>query len=177
MKKHISFPSIEQFKNVIANVNRKHNFVGLDENGDAIYDPSKPKPKLKFKGTVKLHGCFEKDTLVTLANGEQTPISDINVGDIVLSYDFENNKVIEKEVTHTENGSSIKNGLNYYLIMVLVLNVLVTIKYIRQTEVGLKQKTYCQMMNLLRITKFKVRFMNTYIFIINVVKNDFKNLV
>lgn len=56
MKKHISFPSIEQFKNVIANVNRKHNFVGLDENGDAIYDPSKPKPKLKFKGTVKLHG-------------------------------------------------------------------------------------------------------------------------
>jgi len=108
MKKHISFPSIEQFKNVIANVNRKHNFVGLDENGDAIYDPSKPKPKLKFKGTVKLHGCFEKDTLVTLANGEQTPISDINVGDIVLSYDFENNKVIEKEVTHTENGSSNK---------------------------------------------------------------------
>jgi len=56
MKKHISFPSIEQFKNIIANVNRKHNFVGLDENGDAIYDPTKPKPKLKFKGTVKLHG-------------------------------------------------------------------------------------------------------------------------
>ena len=56
MKKHISFPSIEQFKNIIANVNRKHNFIGLDENGDAIYDPTKPKPKLKFKGTVKLHG-------------------------------------------------------------------------------------------------------------------------
>jgi len=56
MKKHISFPSIDQFKTVVSNINRKHNFVGLDENGDAIYDPSKPKPKLKFKGTVKLHG-------------------------------------------------------------------------------------------------------------------------
>ena len=52
----IKYPSIEQFKNIIANVNRKHNFIGLDENGDAIYDPTKPKPKLKFKGTVKLHG-------------------------------------------------------------------------------------------------------------------------
>ena len=54
--KMIKYPSIEQFKNIIANVNRKHNFIGLDENGDAIYDPTKPKPKLKFKGTVKLHG-------------------------------------------------------------------------------------------------------------------------
>lgn len=56
MKKHISFPSIEQFKNVIADINRSYNFVGLDENGDAIYDPSRPKPVLTFKGTIKLHG-------------------------------------------------------------------------------------------------------------------------
>ena len=56
MKKHISFPSIDQFKTVVSDINRWHNFVGLDENGDAIYDPLKPKPKLKFKGTVKLHG-------------------------------------------------------------------------------------------------------------------------
>jgi hypothetical protein len=56
MKKHISFPSIEQFRNVIANVNRMYNFVGLDENGDAIYDTTKTKPTLTFKGTVKLHG-------------------------------------------------------------------------------------------------------------------------
>jgi len=55
-KRHIGFPSIDQFKTVVSNINRRHNFVGLDANGDAIYDPSKPKPKLKFKGTVKLHG-------------------------------------------------------------------------------------------------------------------------
>jgi len=56
MKKMIKFPSIEQFRTVVANVNRRYNFVGLDENGEAIYDPSLPKPVLTFKGTVKLHG-------------------------------------------------------------------------------------------------------------------------
>jgi len=63
MKKHISFPSIEQFRNVVGTVNRQYNFVGLDENGEAIYDSTLPKPVLTFKGTVKLHGtnagvCF-----------------------------------------------------------------------------------------------------------------------
>ena len=52
----IKFPSIEQFRTIVANVNRRHNFVGLDENGEAIYDPTLPKPTLTFKGTVKLHG-------------------------------------------------------------------------------------------------------------------------
>jgi hypothetical protein len=56
MKKMIKFPSIEQFRTVVSNVNRQYNFVGLDENGDAIYDPNLPKPVLTFKGTVKLHG-------------------------------------------------------------------------------------------------------------------------
>lgn len=55
-KKHISFPSIEQFRNVVATVNRHYNFIGLDETGEAIYDLNKPKPKLVFTGTVKLHG-------------------------------------------------------------------------------------------------------------------------
>lgn len=56
MKKMIKFPSIDQFRTVVSNINRQYNFVGLDENGEAIYDPSLPKPTLKFKGTVKLHG-------------------------------------------------------------------------------------------------------------------------
>jgi hypothetical protein len=55
-KKHIAFPSIEQFRNIVAHVNRTHNFVGLDEEGEAIYDIGKPKPVLTFEGTVKLHG-------------------------------------------------------------------------------------------------------------------------
>ena len=61
MKKHISFPSIEKFSNLVANINRTYNFVGLDAEGEAIYDLSKPKPTIKLQGTIKLHGtnaCF-----------------------------------------------------------------------------------------------------------------------
>lgn len=54
--KVIKFPSIEQYRNTISNVIKHYNFEGLDANGDAIYNPSKPKPILKFIGTVKLHG-------------------------------------------------------------------------------------------------------------------------
>lgn len=56
MKKLIKFPSIEQFRTVVANINRRYNFIGLDENGDAIYDYTLPKPTITFKGTTKLHG-------------------------------------------------------------------------------------------------------------------------
>ena len=64
-KRHISFPSIEQFRNVIAGINRQYNFVGLDETGEPIYDTTLTKPTLTFKGTVKLHGtnagvCYNK---------------------------------------------------------------------------------------------------------------------
>ncbi len=54
--KVIKFPSIDQFRQVVSNVIRHYNFEGLDEQGEAIYNPSKPKPVLKFVGTVKLHG-------------------------------------------------------------------------------------------------------------------------
>lgn len=56
MKKLIKFPSIEQFRTIVATVLRQYTFAGLDDNGDAIYDNTKPKPILTFKGTVKLHG-------------------------------------------------------------------------------------------------------------------------
>ena len=56
MKKMIKFPSIEQFRTIVSNVNRHFNFIGLDDNGDAIYDQTLPKPVITFKGTVKLHG-------------------------------------------------------------------------------------------------------------------------
>lgn len=66
MKKHISYPKIQQFRNIVANINRQITFTGLDDNGDAIYDPSIKKPTLTFSGTVKLHGtnasvCFNSE--------------------------------------------------------------------------------------------------------------------
>ena len=66
MKKHISYPKITQFRNVVSNINREITFTGLDESGNAIYNPSIKKPTLTFKGTVKLHGtnasvCFNSE--------------------------------------------------------------------------------------------------------------------
>lgn len=66
MEKHISYPKIQQFRNIVANINREITFTGLDEDGNAIYDPSIKKPVLTFKGTVKLHGtnasvCFNSE--------------------------------------------------------------------------------------------------------------------
>lgn len=58
MKKLVSAASIGQFREVVASVNRRYNFVGLDENGEAIYDPSLKKPCILFVGTCKLHGTF-----------------------------------------------------------------------------------------------------------------------
>lgn len=52
----IKYPKTEQFRNVVSAINRMYNYVGQDENNEPIYDASLPKPVLKFKGTVKLHG-------------------------------------------------------------------------------------------------------------------------
>lgn len=55
-KEHIAFPSIEQFRHVIREVQNKARWAGKDENGEPIFDRTKPLPTLDFVGTVKLHG-------------------------------------------------------------------------------------------------------------------------
>lgn len=52
----IKWPSIEQFRSVIRNVQHKTRYKGKDENGEAIFDPFAKLPMLDFVGTVKLHG-------------------------------------------------------------------------------------------------------------------------
>lgn len=64
---HYGYPSIEQFRNVIYNVNHKAHYVGQDENNEPIYDPLRPKPTLTFIGTTKLHGT-NCGIIVDLAN-------------------------------------------------------------------------------------------------------------
>jgi len=56
MKKFLSFPKIGQFRQAIRHIVDKTRYVGKDDNGKAIYDPSKVPPTLTFEGTVKLHG-------------------------------------------------------------------------------------------------------------------------
>lgn len=55
MKKHIKYPKIAQFRNIVTNINKQSTFVKMD--GDTpIFDNTLKRPILKFKGTVKLHG-------------------------------------------------------------------------------------------------------------------------
>lgn len=114
MKRHISYPSIDQLRNVVANVNRQANFVGLDEAGEAIYDPSLRKPTLTFKGTVKLHGtnasvCFSPKSGEIWAQSKEniiTPEKD-NAGFATFVYKNESTfkelfqSVIEREGVNT----------------------------------------------------------------------------
>lgn len=55
MKRHNEYPSIEQFRNVCKDMAHAE-FVGLDSDGNPVYDRNKPKPVVTFRGTVKLHG-------------------------------------------------------------------------------------------------------------------------
>jgi len=56
MKRHINFPSIEQFNQICKYIADKTSFVGIDDDGNVIRDYLAKKPKLTFKGTVKIHG-------------------------------------------------------------------------------------------------------------------------
>jgi hypothetical protein len=121
MKKHISFPSIEQFRNIVANINREHNFVGLDENGEAIYDTSRPKPVLTFKGTVKLHGtnfgvCFnEQDDIWVQSRENIITTEKDNAG---AAFFVETNKYVFyqlfKEVSRKHNIDMVENTISIY---------------------------------------------------------------
>lgn len=50
------FPSINQFRNVVKNVREQACYMGKNERGEAIFNPTPIYPKLSFTGTVKLHG-------------------------------------------------------------------------------------------------------------------------
>ena len=56
MKELNKMPKIHQFRSVVTSINRLVNFIGLDDEGNAKYDPSIKKPTITFKGTVKIHG-------------------------------------------------------------------------------------------------------------------------
>ena len=94
-KKHISYPKIGQFRNVIADINRMITYVGQDDNDEPIYDHSIPKPTLVFKGTVKLHGtnagvCYNHQQGIWAQSRSRviTPVKD-NAG---FAFFVENNK-------------------------------------------------------------------------------------
>lgn len=72
------------------------------------------KEDVKWCVEEKVHGCFDKDTLICLANGEQIAISDVNVGTSILSYDFTTKSHIESKVTGVFNRNSNKEWVELF---------------------------------------------------------------
>lgn len=56
MNKHYPFPKIRQFHQVIRDLKLRAQYVGKDENGDAVYDGTLPLPVVSFVGYEKQHG-------------------------------------------------------------------------------------------------------------------------
>lgn len=52
----IKFPSINQFRSAIKNAKDRAHWAGRDAAGEPIFDRTRQVPKLKFRGTTKLHG-------------------------------------------------------------------------------------------------------------------------
>ena len=55
--KKYSYPSIEQFRNVVHKVKWKTQYVGSDLDGEPIFDETIKLPTIRFLGSVKMHGC------------------------------------------------------------------------------------------------------------------------
>lgn len=83
---HYKFPKIVQYHQVIKGLQLRHSYDGKDENGDPIYDKNKELPTITFEGHVKLHGCVSSDTEVLLSDGSTKPISDLEIGTSIISY-------------------------------------------------------------------------------------------
>ena len=62
-RRMISFPEIEQFRNIVKYVSDRVRYSGKDEYNNPIFDLSKKLPILTFNGTVKLHGTNSGITL------------------------------------------------------------------------------------------------------------------
>lgn len=56
MKRMIKYPGIEQFRNVVKTIQERACYIGKDEDGKPIFDYLKPKPKVTFTASEKIHG-------------------------------------------------------------------------------------------------------------------------
>ena len=93
MPAHISYPSIDQFRNLIRTIEQKYTYK-QDATGEWVKDPLAVMPTLTFNASVKLHGCVSKDSLVLMSDNTTKKIKDIKQGDSVFSY---NEKTCKKE--------------------------------------------------------------------------------
>lgn len=105
-----TFPSIEQFKNVVRNVRHRSQFAGLDTNGEEIYDSSRPLPIIDFVATTKIHGSCHgiqvfDNQIVTQSRQRIITPEDDNNGAAKFSYalDFSIWKAIKYSILVTNH--------------------------------------------------------------------------
>lgn len=81
-KRFISFGDIEQFRNVILNVEKAAQYVSYNkETQEVVVDRNAKMPVVNAIATEKLHGCLKYDTLITTKE----------YGDIAIGIIIENN--------------------------------------------------------------------------------------
>lgn len=121
MKKLIKMPSIEQFRSIVSNVLRHFSYVGMDENGEAIFDHTIEKPTITFKGTVKLHGTNagvsynSKDGLWSQSKGNIITVEKDNAGFAFFAHSNENEFMrLFHDVAEKENIDMYKNTITIY---------------------------------------------------------------
>ena len=92
----IKFPSIEQYRTVIRHVQTQSRYAGKDENGNPIYDGSRALPRLKFRGTVKLHGTnagivydVASDSLTYQSRERELSLTSDNAGFMLAQMKYE----------------------------------------------------------------------------------------
>jgi hypothetical protein len=106
---HISMTKIGQFRNVVKPIIDAARFVGVDENGEPIFNETKP-PVLTFTGTVKLHGtcaavCYDgKEIWAQSKNNIITPEQD-NAG--FAGFVYNNQEYFEKLMKSLYTGDTI----------------------------------------------------------------------
>ncbi len=84
----IKFPSIDQFRSVIKQVNYRTNYDGKDEvTGKPKFVP-RTQPKLKYRGTVKLHGT--NAAIVVRYDAEGSPVLSYQSKERVLTLEQDN---------------------------------------------------------------------------------------
>ena len=110
MKRFISYPSIEQFRTTIKNIEHISRYVGQDENGQPIYNPSAQLPTIVTTATEKIHGtnaaiCYSNpdEFWVQSRNNIITPESD-NAGCAFAAYQNQEAWLsIIKELAHRDS--------------------------------------------------------------------------
>lgn len=114
MTKLYKYASINQFRHVTRNVTAKVRYDGKDENDQAVYDYNRVLPVLKFRGTVKTHGCVDGETEVSLANGDKDFIKNLEKGHSILSYNQIDKKIEYDTIEQVLISNNNKNWVELF---------------------------------------------------------------